>query len=482
MNYRTLLNHNLSTALLFAALAFCAPVRCAPPATTEKPSIPAHAVPGVEEAQLDADFWIAKLAEPDRVLVDAATMAARNMKLLHADKSMHDLAALPATLTREQVRVWISALSTRPEHVLYDSAGTALDARAIDALVDSLAVDAIADQQPTRYGLVVHRADLRTFPTTRRVFTERGDIDIDRFQETALFPGTPVAIAHQSRDGQWWFVISPRYAAWIEKKYVAEGSADQVLGYASREPYRIVTGASATTVMTPELPAASELHLDMGVRLPVLSDWHPAQPVNGQHPYTAHVIELPLREPSGKLAFAPALLQKNADTQANYLPLTPANILRQAFKFLGERYGWGNDYDARDCSGFVSDVYRSMGVDMPRNTRDQSVSPAFEHRLFGNSDDRAARVKAARALEVGDLVYIPGHVMMMIGSIGGEPYVIHDTTGLSYRRDDGSKARVRLNEVSVSPLLPLLFGDTQTYVDRMTSIVRIRSAAASTGN
>ncbi len=71
-------------------------------------------------------------------------------------------------------------------------------------------------------------------------------------------------------------------------------------------------------------------------------------------------------------------------------------------------------------------------------------------------------------------MYIPGHVMMAIGSIDGEPYVIHDTSGLSYRRRDGSRAHVDLNEVSVSPLTPLLFNDTQLYVDRMTSIVRIR--------
>jgi len=91
--------------------------------------------------------------------------------------------------------------------------------------------------------------------------------------------------------------------------------------------------------------------------------------------------------------------------------------------------------------------------------------------LFGAKDDRAARLAAAHSLQVGDLVYIPGHVMMTIGSIDGEPYVIHDTSGLSYRTRDGAKVHVDLNEVSVSPLTPLLFNDKQTYIDRMTSIV-----------
>jgi len=432
---------------------------------------PAHGVIGVDAPQLTPEFWIARLAEPDKVLLDAEQIRARNAHLLRVDATMHDLRTLPSTLSRKQIAEKIQALSERPSHELFDVDGKPVPAKTIDALIDDLALSAIPETQTTRYGLVVQRADLRTFPTALRVFSTRGDTDIDRFQESALFPGTPVAMIHQSGDGLWWFVISPRYAAWVGKKYIADGAAAQVLDYAERSPYRIVTGADVATVFTPEQPALSQLRLDMSVRVPLLTDWPAAQIVNGQHPYTSHMIQLPLRGDDGALRLAPALLQKNADTSADYLPLTQANILRQAFKFLGERYGWGHAYGTRDCSGFVSDVYRSMGVDMPRNTRDQSVSTGLEHRLFGARDDRATRMAAARALQVGDLVYIPGHVMMAIGSIDGEPYVIHDTSGLSYRTRDGAKVHVDLNEVSVSPLTPLLFNDKQTYIDRMTSIV-----------
>jgi cell wall-associated NlpC family hydrolase len=320
----------------------------------------------------------------------------------------------------------------------------------------------------------VRRAALRTFPTTLRVFNEKGDTDIDRFQETAEFPGTPVAIVHASADGQWLFVVSPRYAAWTEKDNVAEGSAAEVFGYVDRTPYRVITGAVERTVFTREVPAVSQLPLDMGTRLPLATDLPPDQPVNGQTPYAAHVLDLPLRKADGTLGFTPALLQKNTDTAADYLPLTRANIIRQAFKFLGERYGWGHAYDGRDCSGFVSDVYRSMGVQMPRNTSRQAISPALEHRAFTAKDSRETRLKAAQALEVGDLVYIPGHVMMVIGQYQGQPWVIHDVGGMSYRKADGSRVRIKLNAVSVTPLLPLLYNDKQTYVDRMTSIVRIR--------
>jgi cell wall-associated NlpC family hydrolase len=212
----------------------------------------------------------------------------------------------------------------------------------------------------------------------------------------------------------------------------------------------------------------------MGKRVPLAPGLAPDVPVKVQTAYTSSPIDLRVRADDGSLRIVPALLQKNTDTASDYLPLTRANIIRQAFKFLGERYGWGHSYDGRDCSGFVSDTYHSMGVQMPRNTSSQGVSPALEHRLFTEADSHEARMKAAMALQVGDLVYIPGHVMMVIGHIDGKPYVIHDTGGMSYRAPDGSITRIKLNAVSVTPLLPLLFNKQQSYVDRMTSIVRIR--------
>lgn len=438
-------------------------------------SIPAETgVVGVEKAQLDPAFWIARQAEPDRVILHTDAIAAQNARLMATDRSMHDLASLPRTLERAQVAAWVEGLSKRPTRALFDERGQPVATQALDDIVANANLAAIPAKQATRFGLVVHRADLRSFPTRTRVFSTSDDHDIDRFQESGLFPGDPVAIVHESRDGQWWFVVNTRYAAWIEKRHVAEGTAGQVLGYGSRTPYRVVTGARATTVFTPEEPAVSELQLDMGVRVPVLADWPLGTPVNGQHAYTAHVIELPVRNPDGSLRFAPALLPQREPTQASHLALTPRHIIEQGFRFLGERYGWGHSYNARDCSGFVSEVYRSMGVQLPRNTSDQAISPALNRIALSEKDGRDNRMAVVRELQVGDLVYIPGHVMMVIGQIDGEPYVIHDTTGLSFAGADGKTVRAKTNGVTVSPLTPLLFNGKQTFVDRITNIQRIR--------
>jgi hypothetical protein len=468
MRFRTPTLSALALALALPLAFAAAPAPALGQAAASAPT----GIPGVEEAYFSPEFWVARAKDADAVLMTPAAIEARNARLFQADDSMHDLAALPAMLSRAQVAGWIDGLADPPSRPLWDEDGKPVPKATLDAIVANRAMDAIPPSQPARFGMAVHRAMLRTFPTALRVFSSDDDTDIDRFQESGLFPGAPVAIVHASADGKWLFVVSERYAAWVEADAIAEGTRDAVLGYGAKGPWRVVTGAKPRTVFTPEEPRVSELQLDMGVRIPLAPPPYD-RPVNGQFPYESWVLELPVRNADGSLAFAPALLQRNQDSAGGYLPLTRGNILRQAFKFLGERYGWGHSYNGRDCSGFVSDVYHSMGVQMPRNTSDQSVSPVFARTHFEPGDARAKRMAAIEALDVGDLIYIPGHVMMFAGRIDGQPYVIHDTSGGSFLGADGQPHSLHLNGVSLTPLLPLRFGKDHDYVDRITNIVRV---------
>ncbi|MBB5875608.1 SH3 domain-containing protein [Xanthomonas sp. 3498] len=428
-----------------------------------------------QPAQLQAEHWIARLPAASPPLLEATQRAAFNTHLLRDDPSMHDLAALPARLPAAQVRAQILALSAPPTRTLYDTQGAVLDAARLQALQRALALDALPAQVQPHYALVVQRADLRRFPTAERVFSDRDDRDIDRFQESVLYPGSAVAILHASADGQWLFVLAHNYAAWIARDRIAESDRASVLAYAQRTPRLLVTGARASTVFTPEQPSASQVALDMGSSLPLLRDWPPRQVVNGQSPLAAYVVQLPLRDRDGRLQLVPALVPRSADVAEAPLPATPPSLLQQAFKFLGERYGWGNSYDARDCSGFVVDLHRSLGIDLPRNTGDQARSPSLASVPYVATDPLPQRRQALARLRVGDLVYIPGHVMLVIGHEDGQTWVIHDVAGASYRDAAGQVQRVRLNGVSVTPLEPLLLGDGTPFIDRITRIQRLRA-------
>lgn len=413
--------------------------------------------------------------EADRILLSRPDIDAQNARMRANDPSIHNLDALPASLTRAKVKADLDALSRWSEKPLYGEDGEPISAEQRASIIANAGRDAIAATRPLQYGLVVHRAALRTFPTMRRVFSRPGDTDIDRFQESALFPGDAVAVLHESADGQWYFVTSERYTAWIEKRYVGVGDKATVLGYGATKHYRVVTGATAFTTFTPEEPRVSRLQLDMGVRLPALIDWPQQQPVNGQQAHASYVVQLPVRNDDGSLALVPALIARSQDTSEAYLELTPRALYTQAFKFLGERYGWGHSYDTRDCSGFVSEVYRSFGILMPRNTSAQAVSPALDRIAFTAKDGKAKRMEAVKHLQPGDLVYIPGHVMLTLGHFGGNTWMIHDTAGGSWFAPDGSRVQAHLNGVSVTPLEPMMASDTASYIDRITNIQRMRA-------
>ncbi|MEN1972512.1 SH3 domain-containing protein [Luteimonas sp. MJ204] len=464
---------------LFLGLLLAMPATLAarePPQTTTTPtSSQPLAVPGLAEAHLSPGHWIAALAQPDRVILTPAQIAAQNARMQAEDGSIHDIEALPDSLDGARVRGWIEDLSVLPERRLYDVHGQPVAPGDLERIEANLALDAVPASQATRHGMVVRRADLRAFPTRTRVFSSADDSDIDRFQESALFPGDPVVVVHESRDGDWLFVVSQRYAAWIERQYVAEGDKSAIHAWGRRAPFLVVTGATARTAYTPENPRVSDVQLEMGVRVPVLADWPGSDEVNGQLPAAAHVVELPVRGEDGALSFDPALLPRSADVASDYLPLTEANLIRQSFKFLGERYGWGHSYNARDCSGFASEIYRSFGVLIPRNTSAQAVSPALNRLPFTAEDGHEARVDALRDARPGDLVYIPGHVMMVIGHVDGAPFVIHDTSGMSWLPEGGTAlTRLHLNGVVVTPVLPMMSNATTPTVDRITSIQRIR--------
>ncbi|PSD50317.1 NlpC-P60 family protein, partial [Stenotrophomonas maltophilia] len=286
---------------LTLALCLLAAPAFAQPAVAPDPGAPLPYVIGLHEAYLTPQYWAARLDNADAPILDRAQIEAQNARMRAQDSHIQDIAALPAQLDATTVRASITALSSWPTRTLYSDKGTTIAPALRSAIEANLGLDAIPAQVAPAYGLVVKRAALRTFPTRERVFSTAGGTDIDRFQESALFPGDKVAVVHRSTDGRWLFVHSERYSAWIEAGAVASGDKATVLGYGTKGPYRIVTGATAQTAYTPEEPRVSRLQLDMGVRLPVLADWPASEPVNGQQAHASWVVQLPVREANGRL-------------------------------------------------------------------------------------------------------------------------------------------------------------------------------------
>jgi len=429
---------------------------------------------GITEMQLSTSYWVDRIENADRILMGQKDIEKFNRKIFSTDPNMVDLALFPAQLTGLDVRERILAISKPNSSELYGPDGDLLNSAGYGKYTDNLGLDTIADNVDVQYALVVYRSDMRTYPTDDRYYRTGENQNLDRFQENGLFPGDALVVLHASKDHQWSFVQSYNYAAWVRSENIAIGDRRVIEQYKNANRFLVVTGGKVLTSFNPEVPALSELQLDMGVRVPLADRDSYSNDLYGQNPYASYTVLLPVRNQQEQLEIKPALIARNKDVSQGFIAFTRENIIRQSFKFLGERYGWGHSYNARDCTGFVMEVYKTFGFLMPRNTGQQGSGSFGENTRFTDKSSREEKLQALKRMDVGDLIYVPGHVLMYIGEVDGEPYVIHDVSVFRYIDENGEYYEGTLNGVSVTPLIPLYGSRESPYVDLIYNIKRIR--------
>ena len=429
---------------------------------------------GITEKHLSVNYWVDQIDNAGQLLKDQKGIADLNRETFSTDQNMIDLTLFPERLTGVDVRQRILAISKANNSDLYSPAGEMLNSGTYGKYTANLGLEHIPGSVVVRFALVVKRADMRTYPTDDRYYKSPDDLNLDRFQENSLFPGDAVTVLHVSADKEWAFVQSYNYAAWVRSDSIAIGDRQTIEDYINSSPFIVVTGDKVSTSFNPEVPALSELQLDMGIRVPLADPETVGNNLYGQNPYASYTALLPLRTREGGLEIKPALIARNKDVNRGYIPFTRENIVRQAFKFLGERYGWGHSYNARDCTGFVMEIYKTFGILMPRNTGQQGTGDFGENTRFTSESSRDEKLVALKRMDIGDLIYVPGHVLMYIGDVNGEPYVIHDVSVFRYIDENGEYYEGTLNGVSVTPLIPLYGSKESTYVDQVYNIKRFR--------
>ncbi|MDI6601566.1 MAG: SH3 domain-containing protein [Thermoanaerobacteraceae bacterium] len=427
-------------------------------------------IPNVTEEMLNADFWVSRLDDADRVIMTPDEINEYNSRIDESVDEVVDLQSFPNTIAGQALKEMIDEYRV-PTAPRYDENGNLLGDDYYNALLSKRNLEGIKESNPAKFGLVVRRTNMRSFPTDDLVMNKPGDIEFDRFQETALYVGEPLAILHESSDGQWYFGQARFYRGWVRAKDVAIGERGQVLWFGTKEPFIVVTGNHIETGYNPYSKEVSEVTLDMGVRLPV--EDNPPAVADGQATQGNFVVELPTRDANGNLIIKRAMIPRSEDVSIGYLPYTRGNIIRQAFKMQGERYDWGGKTGKRDCSALLMDIYSTFGFKLPRNTDEQESMYGIKYDLTNKSD--AEREVIFAKLKPGAALYMPGHAMLYLGRVGARDYMIHDFSGygdMKKRTPEGDYGFIPVMEVAVSGLdLPRTNG--RTFMDALTTAVQI---------
>lgn len=370
---------------------------------------------------MNASFWLKRLENPEQLIACRSEIEDLNHKNIEClSANIHDITAKPIEIDKEMLCNMLNETELMEQNLYMDN--KLLHEEYFYQLIREMDIEHIPEKNIACYGFTVRRTHMRILPTMDFVTSRPGDCEFDRLQQTAVSVAEPLQILHCSASGQWYFVQTYYAAGWILAAHIAVASCEKWLEYALPEHFLVVTGNRLRLSFNPYSPEISELEFFMGDKLPLLSGDIPAT-VNQQSTSGNYVIKLPVRQADGQMDSRLALVPSVSDVSVGYLAYTRRNLIQQAFKMQGDRYGWGGSFGSRDCSSFVMDIYKSFGVRLPRNSWDQM-------RSVGKTIDFATltaegRRQALQMMKPGAALYCKGHVMLYLGHFEEKYYIIH---------------------------------------------------------
>ena len=438
---------------------------------------------GATKEMLAPTWWTEKTSRPEAVIMSPQAIEALNGKI-EKTKGTYctDILKFPEELSRKRFLKRLAPYASTGKKKLFLGAAPANEAFLMKLRANA-ATAAVPEKVEPRFAVAVLNTPLSTWPVAEALYSEPNDSFFDENRQSSIKAWEPVAVLHRSGDGAFYFVASGTADGWVRASSVAFVSKEELAALYARDFYT-VTDNRITTDLSVDDTEASRREFTMGTRLPaalssdfasVSSDLNglPSEElyVDGIAPdYSVLVLE-PLRKADGTLAAVPLRLPLNASLVAGYLPYTKQAVLTQAFKMLGERYGWGGMFSARDCSAFIQDIYQSFGFRLPRNSGSQARVPANITELKKLSRDE--KLRSISAASPGSLLRMPGHIMLLLGSVDGVPYVIHDAYAYGASGKKGEGGRRVINCVAVSDLF-ITRKNGSDFLDNLTELVEIR--------
>jgi len=405
-----------------------------------------------------SDFWINKLDKNETIL-NSNQISELNRryeketnKLFEFEKNRENI---EKDILEKEIKNLIQPIKNM-YHFYKKESEVELNPKEISLLEENFSLEDLKDLNEIRYGVTTNRAVLKTIPTDNKIYNNNHR-ELDRTIGTGVSPIEAVKIYHESKDEKWFFIRTSNYKGWIKKTKIALCSKEKWNEFKNLKEFLIIKEAQYKLNIDDK-----EIDFSMGDRIPLLEEKN-----------KSYRILIPIRDDLGLLKSLTAEIKKESKINRGYLELNKKNYLNQVFKFLDEPYSWGGT-SGRDCSKLPLDTLKSMGVHLPRDASFQASENIGIGISLKNSsiEEKKDIIKKLSPLSI---LYAPSHVMLYIGDINGEPYIIHDVFFVIYDDENGIRHKERVESVSVTPLFPLFHDDENTYLDDIYMVQNLTS-------
>lgn len=355
-----------------------------------------------------------------------------------------------------------------PEKYLKD--GVPTDEKYWEELREKANLEELNSRITVQFGVSVANTVLKRYPTDDDIYMADSNMYYDEMAQSDLIPFLPVAVLHESADGEWYYIITYGYGGWTRKENIAlYKSQEEWLEKSEPEDFLVVTGKELRLPTDPYNKELSGLLLPMGTKLPIVPIGEVPEDVHGRISYGNYVAKLPTRNEDGMAEEIFVLIPATEDVNPGYLPYTEENVAKLAFRHLGACYGWAGDNNGQDCSGYVREIYACFGYVMPRAAKPQSeIECTKSYDVGGQSDNRKTEI--LKDAPIGTLLYFPGHIMVYVGTVDGVPYCISSVGNFS-EIENNSVRQKEVNTVVVTDMLKTKRADGRSWLTSIEKIV-----------
>ncbi len=279
-----------------------------------------------------------------------------------------------------------------------------------------------------KFGVSTKRSNLRFLPIDSPIY-KNNDTDFDYLQNSEIKFNEPLLILFEYNG--WYFVQTYNAIGWVKSADIAIFKTKKsFINYITNRKFLIVTNKNINV---------DNIYADMGVK------------INYTKKYKEFfVITIPERNKNGYVNFKNKIISKDG-LNVGYLVYNRKNVIKQAYKYLGIGYGWGGSNNSVDCSGFISNVYSSFGIKLPRDSINQQKSTGNYIDISPNKTRGERLDILKKKAKIGSLLYFKGHIMLYLGFLNDKPYIIHSvalfnnekvmsiiTSDLDIRRNNGT--------------------------------------------
>lgn len=474
-----------STVIVAAVLAFQFQISDGQEKQETKYKNAPKVVPNTTEEMQTPGFWISRLkGDPDRVILTPSQIAEKNrgtQRMRERIKKLKDINGDPYSIDRVIRKNDMTGVQYRIENPLtiktfpgdslrarlrthreffdrrtyYDDRRMEFDDDKKNELYAKTDAESIPDVITPRYGIVSTHTMNRVLPTSEEAYGRPGDWYTKGLQSASCDVAMPVAILHESKDKDWYYVRTEDSFGWTQAANVAVGSPNEIRNYVDAKDF-IVALTHTIPVYGNDTFDLFLTHLYMSSKFKLIE-----KTGRGYH------VLVPFRDANGYVKFVDGWVKPDAKVSVGYQQFTQRNVFNTLFNLLYRPYSWNDADHEWNCCGFMRVVLKTFGIK-------NGNWPAFEMHysdnvfVFPADTPREKKYEYLNKCEPGMcLVGGDGHMNMFLGNVNGRNYVIH-MGGYDYYAEDGTVMMYRRVNVNDTEL------DGNYNVDNWTKISSLK--------